>query len=42
VAVEGGGVELGEDEDALDTRMQAVADRNIDQAVLAADRHGRL
>ena len=42
VAVERRRVELGQDEDAPDVRVQAVADRDVDQPVLAADRHGRL
>ena len=42
VAVERRGVELRQHEDALEAGVQAVADRDVDQAVLAAERHGRL
>jgi hypothetical protein len=42
VAIERGGVELREHEHAPQVRVQAVADRNVDEPVLAADRHGRL
>ena len=42
VMVERGGVELREHENAPQVGVQAVADRHIDEAVLAADRHGRL
>ena len=42
VAVERRGIELGQHEDAPDVGMQAPADRHVDQAVLAADRHRRL
>jgi hypothetical protein len=31
-----------EDENAPDVRMQAIADRDVDEAILAADRNGRL
>jgi hypothetical protein len=42
VAVERGGVELRQDEDPVDLRIQAIADRDIHQAVLAGERHRRL
>ena len=42
VTIERGGIELRQHEDAPQVRMQAVADRDVDEAVLAADRHGRL
>ena len=42
VAVERRRVELREHEDAPQVGVQAVADRHVDQAVLAADRHRRL
>ena len=42
VPVERRRVELREDEDAPDVGVQAIADRNVDQAVLAADRDSRL
>ena len=42
VAVERRGVELGQHEDALEAGVQAVADRDVDQPVLARERHGRL
>ena len=42
VAVERRGIELRQHEDAAELRMQAIADRNVDQAVLSADRDGRL
>jgi hypothetical protein len=42
VAVQAHRVELGEDEDAVQTGMDAVGNRNIDKAVFACDRHGRL
>ena len=41
VPVERGRVELREDEDPPDLGVQAVADGDVDQAVLAADRHRR-
>jgi hypothetical protein len=41
VPVERGRVELREYEDAADVSVQAPADRNVDQAVLAADRYRR-
>jgi hypothetical protein len=42
VAVQRRRVELREHEDAPDVGVQAVADRNVDQAVFAADRDRRL
>jgi hypothetical protein len=42
VPVERGRVELGQDVDPFEPRMQAVAERYVDQPVLAADRNGRL
>ena len=42
VPVERGRVELREHEDPSDLGVQAVADGNVDEAVFAADRHGRL
>src|SRR5262249_31857085 len=42
VAVQRRRVELCQHEDLLEPRVQTVADRNIDEAVLAADRDGRL
>ena len=39
VPVEGRGVELRQHEDALEAGMQAVADRDVDQAVLARERN---
>ena len=42
VAVERSAVELGEDIDAAQSRVQAVANRNIHQPVFAAERDGRL
>ena len=42
VAVERRRVELRQHEDALQPGVQAVADRDVDQPVLPADRHGRL
>ena len=42
VPVERGRVELRQHEDAADVGVQAVADRDVDQAVLAADRDRRL
>jgi hypothetical protein len=35
------GVELRKQEDLLDTGVDAVGDRNIDDSVLAAERHCR-
>jgi hypothetical protein len=40
VAVERRGVELREDEDADDVRVDAVADGDVDESVLAAERDG--
>ena len=37
MAVERGGVELGEGVDAREARVQAVADGYVDEAVFAAD-----
>ncbi len=42
VAMERNRVELGRDSNFVDTRIEAVADGNIDQAILSRDRHGRL
>ena len=42
VAVERRGVELRQHEDALEAGVQAVADRDVDQPVLAGERHRRL
>ena len=42
VPVERRGVELRQHEDPLEAGVQAVADRDVDQPVLAAERHGRL
>ena len=42
VAVERRRVELRQHEDAPDVGVDAVADGDVDQPVLAADRHGRL
>ena len=42
VAVERGRVELRQHEHPLQAGVQAVADRNVDETILAADRHGRL
>ena len=42
VPVERGGVELRQHEDAADVRVQAIADRDVDEAVAPADWHGRL
>jgi porphobilinogen deaminase len=36
------GVELGEYEDLVDSRVQAVADRDVDETILAADGDCRL
>ena len=41
VTIERGGIELRQDEDLPQVRMQAVADRYVDEAILAADRDGR-
>jgi hypothetical protein len=40
--VEGNGIELSEDRDMMDPRIEAVAQGDVDQPVLAADWHGRL
>ena len=40
MAVERGGVELGEGVDACEARVQAVADGYVDEAIFAADRDG--
>jgi len=37
-----GGHVLAQDKDAIDTGIDAIADRNVDQAVRAAQRHGWL
>ena len=42
VPVERRRVELRQNEDALQARVQAVADRHVDEAILAADRDRRL
>jgi hypothetical protein len=42
VTIERGGVELREDEDALQIGVQTVADRNVDQPVLPPERNRRL
>ena len=42
VLVEALGVVLGEDEDPAQVRVEAVADGDVDEAVLARDGHGRL
>ncbi len=42
VPVERRGIELRQHEDAPDAGVQAVADGDVDEPVLAADRHGRL
>ena len=42
VTVERGRVELRQHEDAADVGVQAAADRNVDEAVLPADRNSRL
>ena len=41
VAVQGRRVELREQKNAIDARVEAVADRDVDQAVLARQRHRR-
>jgi hypothetical protein len=41
MAIERRRVELGQHEDAPNIRMQAVTDRNVDEAELTADRHRR-
>ncbi len=40
--VERDGVELGQNGNPVDPRVDAVADRNIDETILAGDGHGRL
>ena len=42
VPIEGSRVELRQDEDPLQARVKGVADRDVDQPVFAADRHGGL
>jgi hypothetical protein len=42
MAVQGSGVELGQDHDLADVPMQAVGYRDIDEAEFAADRDRRL
>ena len=42
MAVEGGGVELGEDVDLADAAVDAVAHGDIDETVEATDRDSRL
>ncbi len=42
VPVERNGIELGQDRHAVDPRVDAVADRDINETVLPRDRHGRL
>src|SRR5262245_5941904 len=42
VAVERGGIELRQDVDAPDVRVETVADGDVDEPVLAADGHRRL
>src|SRR4029450_6039331 len=42
VTIERRRVELRQDEDSPELGVQATADRNIDETVLAADRHSRL
>ena len=42
VMIQRGRIELRENENLLEARVQTIADRDIDQPVLAADRHGRL
>ena len=42
MAVQRHAVELSEHVDAANARIEAIADRNINQPVLAAERHGRL
>ena len=42
VLVERGGIELGEYVDAADARVEAIADRDVDQTVFAAEGNGRL
>ena len=42
VVVQRAGVVLGQDDDVVDVRVDAVREREIDDPVLAAERHGRL
>ena len=42
VIVQGVGVVLGQDEDVVDVRVDAVREREIDDPVLAGEGHGRL
>src|SRR5262245_60856241 len=42
VPVQRGGVELGQDENPAHVRVKTVADRDVDEAIFAADRHGWL
>lgn len=42
MVVEGSGVELREHEDAPDPAVETVADGNVDETVLASERHGGL
>lgn len=42
VAVEGGGIELSEDEDAVEPRVYAIADGDINEAVFASEGYGWL
>ncbi len=41
VTVQGMGIELGQDIDAVDTGIDAVADGDVDQPVFSSDGHGR-
>ena len=40
MAVQGDRIELGQDRHAIDIRIDAVADRYVNQAVFSADRYG--
>ena len=42
VSVERSGIELRENEDLIKARIEAVTDRDINQAILARERHSRL
>ena len=42
VAVKGNGIELSQDGDTKDLGVDAVTDRDVDQAILTGDRHGGL
>ncbi len=42
VVVERAGVVLGQDDDVVDVRVDAVGEGEVDDAVLAAERHSRL